>query len=143
MMKTLSGRNKWRAASLILAILSIVANLEWVSLPFSFYGLRGRSGVLYGDYTLLQTFYFHPSGRVWWVLFVVQVFLVLLIALDAPALGSGWRLVIFGLPSLGLLLLDVYIAQRWDALGLWSMSAVGAIAVFLLAGSAVCYTKLH
>jgi hypothetical protein len=139
----LSSRNKWRTASLLLAILSILANYEWASIPFSFYGLRGRSGVLYGDYTLLQTFYFHPLGRVWWVVVGLQVFVVLLIALGVTTSRPIAEVGIFGPPSLGLLLLDIYIAERWDILGLWSMFAVGLVAVFLLALSAVCYSKLR
>lgn len=134
---------KWRAASLVLAILSIAANLEWVNLPFSFYGLHGRSGVLYGEYTLLQTFYFHPAGGLWWVLIGLQVFAVLVIVTNVTGLGTEFKMTLLTVPAIGLLMLDLYIGHRWGTLALWSMYVMGAIPGLLLIGSGICYAKSH
>jgi hypothetical protein len=105
----------------------------WVSIPFSGYGLGGRSRILYGHLTLLQTFSFHPLGWLWWILLGLQVFAAL--ALAAGVLSSRDRLVglcVFGMPAAGLLLLDFYIAYRWAAIALWTMYVTGAIPGVLL-----------
>jgi hypothetical protein len=128
-------------AALVLGLLSILSNLEWATLPFSFYGLRGRSGVLYGDYTLLQTFSFHPSGWIWWALLGLEVFATLMIAADAAPSDLGVAVSIFVLPGIGILSLDAYIAYRWGTLELWRMYVLGAVPALLLLGSGACYTK--
>jgi hypothetical protein len=135
-----SDARKWRATGVMLAAISILANLEWVSLSFSFYGLRGRPGVLYGEYTLLQTFYFHPTGYFWWGLMGLQVFATLL-AVFGVRLTLLARLIIFMIPAVGLFALDLYFVLRGGTLNLWSMYAVGVIAPFLLVGSGFCYAR--
>jgi hypothetical protein len=135
-----SSIRKRRATAPILAAISILANLEWVSLPFSFYGLRGRPGVLYGEYTLLRTFYFHPTGYFWWGLMGLQVLATLLAVFNAR-LSLLARLIVFIIPAAGLLALDVYFVLRGGNLNLWSMYAVGVVAPLLLVGSGFCYAK--
>ena len=127
--------------ALVLAALSILANLEWVVLPFSFYGMRGRPGILYGSYSLIQTFSFHPIGWVWWVLFGLQVFGILTASTGAVAPERIVRIITFALPAIGLLLLDVYIALRWGDPSLWEMYTLGAVPGILLLGSGVCHAK--
>jgi hypothetical protein len=131
----------WRSAALVAAVLSILTNIEWVILPFSFYGLRGRPGVLYGRYTLLQTFSFHPIGWVWWVLVGLQVFAILAVAAGAVGRERIVQVITFALPAIGLLLLDVYIALRWGDPSLWEMYALGAVPGILLLGSGGCHAK--
>lgn len=131
----------WRNVALVLAVLSLLANLEWVILPFSFYGLHGRPGILYGSYSLIQTFSFHPVGWVWWALVGLQVFAVLTLAADTVAPERIVRVITFALPAIGLLLLDAYIALRWGAPSLWKMYTLGAIPGMLLLGSGVCHAR--
>ena len=131
----------WRNVALVLAVLSLLANLEWVILPFSFYGLHGRPGILYGRYSLIQTFSFHPVGWVWWALVGLQVFAILTLAADTVAPERIVRVITFALPAIGLLLLDAYIALRWGAPSLWKMYTLGAIPGMLLLGSGVCYAR--
>jgi len=140
---TAPGGQWWRTAALSFAILTILANLYWVSLPFSFYGLRGRSGVLYGEYTLFETFYFHPVGQVWWVLLGLQVFAAVVALANVRGLKPVVRLLIFGVPAVGLLLLDLYIALRWSTLVFWSMYALGVVSGLLSVGAGACYAKSH
>jgi hypothetical protein len=128
----------WRYVPRVLAALSILANLEWVVLPFSFYGMRGRPGILYGSYSLIQTFSFHPTGWVWWVLFGLQVFGILTASTGAVAPERIVRIITFALPAIGLLLLDAYIALRWGDPSLWKMYAIGAVPGILLLGSGLC-----
>jgi hypothetical protein len=126
----------------ILSVLSILANLEWVTLPFSFYGLSGRSRILYGQYTLVQTFSFHPIGRLWWALVGLQAFAVLAVSAGVVVgLRRALRLGVFLLPAVGLLLLDVYVAYRWGAFSMWLMYLIGAIPSLLLAGSGACFLR--
>lgn len=128
-----------RSLAFILSFLSILANFEWVILPFSFYGLSGRSRILYGQYTLLQTFSFHPAGWVWWILLGLQVFAVLaIVAGILIGLGRVSRSVVFLLPAIGLLMLDSYIALRWGAFSLWPMYVIGAIPGVLLVVAGAC-----
>ena len=127
--------------ALVLAVLSLLANLEWVILPFSFYGLHGRPGILYGRYSLIQTFSFHPVGWVWWALVGLQVFAILTLAADTVAPERIVRVITFALPAIGLLLLDAYIALRWGAPSLWKMYTLGAIPGMLLLGSGVCHAR--
>ena len=122
----------------VLAALSILANFEWVVLPFSFYGLHGRSEILYGSYSLIQTFSFHPTGWVWWALVGLQVFAVLTVVVGTVAPERIVRIITLALPAIGLLLLDAYIALRWGAPSLWKMYALGAIPGILLLGSGLC-----
>lgn len=131
----------WRNVALVLAVLSLLANLEWVILPFSFYGLHGRPGILYGSYTLIQTFSFHPVGWVWWALVGLQVFAILTVAADTVAPERIVRVITFALPAIGLLLLDAYIALRWGAPSLWKMYTLGAVPGILLLGSGVCHAR--
>lgn len=131
----------WRNVALVLAVLSLLANLEWVILPFSFYGLHGRPGILYGRYSLIQTFSFHPVGWVWWALVGLQVFAILTLAADTVAPERIVRVITFALPAIGLLLLDAYIALRWGAPSLWKMYTLGAIPGMLLLGSGVCHAR--
>lgn len=135
--------DKWRAISFTLSILSILANLEWVTLPFSFYGLRGRSGVLYGEYTLLQTFHFHYSGIFWWLIIGLQVFSALIVGMNLSTLRAESKIVLFLLPAIMLLLLDIYVMQRWNAPVLWTMYAIGVVPALILIASGLCYTKSH
>jgi hypothetical protein len=140
------GRNtfkviNWRNASLVAAVTSILTNIEWVMLPFSFYGMHGRPGVLYGRYTLLQTFSFHPIGWVWWVLVGLQVFAILAVVAGALGRERIVMVITFALPAIGLLLLDVYIALRWGDPSLWEMYTMGALPGILLMGSGVCHAK--
>lgn len=132
---------KRRSIALILVILSILVNLGWASLPFYAYGLRGRSGLLYGRYTLLQTFSFHPVGWLWWTLVGLQVFAMLVVAANAVGLNRIVRLVCLMVPAIGLLLLDAYIALRWGTLRLWTMYSIGALPGLLLVASGACYTR--
>lgn len=132
---------KWNAAALVLAILSILSNLKWVTLPFYFFGLRGRSGVIYGSYTLLQTFSFHPAGIVWWVLLGLQVFMTLAVAAGALGQDRTVRLLGFGLLAIALLMLDAYVAVRWNAISLWKMYAIGTVPGILSLGSGICHSK--
>ena len=129
-----------RTVAVVFSVLSVVVNLEWVTLPFSLYGLGGRSRILYGQYTLLQTFSFHPTGLLWWILIGLQTFAVLAAATGALiGLRRALRLGVFLLPAIGLFLLDAYIAFRWGALILWPMYVIGAVPSLLLAGSGACY----
>ena len=128
----------WRNAARVLAALSILANFEWVVLPFSFYGLYGRPGILYGNYSLIQTFSFHPTGWVWWALVGLQVFAGLTEVVGTVAPDRIVRIITFALPAIGLLLLDAYIALRWGAPSLWKMYALGAVPGILLLGSGIC-----
>jgi len=133
---------KRKAAALILSASSILLNSFWVALDFYFYGLRGRSSVLYGRYTLLQTFSFHPTGWVWWTLVGLQVFAVLTVASGViDSLSRVLRLALFTIPAIGLLLLDAYIAYRWATPALWTMYVIGALPSLLLMCAAVCYAK--
>ena len=135
-------QTKRKVAALILSAFSILLNSVWVTLPFSFYGLRGRSGVLYGRYTLLQTFSFHPTGWVWWTLVGLQVFAVLTVASGVSAsLSRFLRLSLLITPAIGLLLLDAYIAYRWGTPALWTMYVIGALPSLLLMCAAACYAK--
>ncbi len=55
------------------SIASLTVNWIWVNLPFSFMGLRGRQAVLFGDFTLLQTFLLpHPYLALWITGFLSQ-----------------------------------------------------------------------
>jgi hypothetical protein len=128
----------WRNAARVLAALSILANFEWVVLPFSFYGLYGRPGILYGSYSLIQTFSFHPTGWVWWALVGLQVFAGLTEVVGTVAPDRIVRIITFAIPAIGLLLLDAYIALRWGAPSLWKMYALGAVPGILLLGSGIC-----
>ena len=128
----------WRNAARVLAALSILANFEWVVLPFSFYGLYGRPGILYGSYSLIQTFSFHPTGWVWWALVGLQVFAGLTVVVGTVAPERIVGIITFALPAIGLLLLDAYIALRWGAPSLWKMYALGAVPGILLLGSGIC-----
>jgi hypothetical protein len=137
------GRNTFkvinrRNAALVAAVLSILTNIEWVILPFSFYGLHGRPEVLYGKYTLLQTFSFHPIGWVWWVLVGLQLFAILAVVAGAVGRERIVTVITFASPAIGLLLLDVYIALRWGDPSLWKMYALGAVPGILLLGSGIC-----
>jgi len=118
-----------------------LANLEWVALPFSFYGLHGRPGIMYGSYSLIQTFSFHPIGWVWWVLFGLQVFAGLTVFVGTVAPERIVRIITFALPAVGLLLLDAYVALRWGAPSLWEMYTLGAFPGILLLGSGICDAK--
>lgn len=138
----MSEQTKRKAAALILSASSILLNSVWVVLPFYFYGLRGRSGVLYGQYTLLQTFSFHPTGWVWWTLVGLQVFAVLTVASGVSgSLSRVLRLSLLIIPAIGLLLLDTYIAYRWGTLALWTMYVIGALPSLLLMCAAACHAK--
>jgi hypothetical protein len=128
----------WRIVAVVLAAFSILANIEWVVLPFSFYGLLGRPRVLYGSYSLIQTFSFHPLGWVWWVLFGLQIFGILVASTGTVAPERIVRVITFALPAIGLLLLDTYFALRWGAPSLWKMYAIGAVPGILLLGSSLC-----
>ncbi len=139
---TVYDHTKRMATALVLSVLSIIVNFVLVTLPFYFYGLRGRSGVLYGQYTLLQTFSFHPSGWVWWALLGLQVFVTLTLATGVLARhGRAFTLSLFVIPAMGLLLLDAYIAYRWGTLALWTMYAMGALPSLLLMCAGACYAK--
>jgi hypothetical protein len=140
--RKLSRGKVWRLAALTLAILSILVNVEWVSLPFSFYGLAGRPGVLYGDYSLLLTFYFHPSGYFWWLVVGLQVFATFLV-LFCLDLQPVFRILVFIIPAGGLLLLDAYFILRSATLDLWGLFALGLVAPLLLIATGFCYTKSH
>lgn len=140
--ETMIGTSIRRTIAFILSVLSILVNLEWVALPFSFYGLGGRSRILYGQYTLLQTFSFHPIGWLWWILLGLQAFAVLAVAAGVlTGLRRALRLGVFLLPAIGLLLLDAYIAFRWGTLLLWPMYVIEVIPSLLLAGSGACYLR--
>jgi len=131
-----------RNTAVSLSVFSILANLEWVTLPFSFYGLVGRSRVLYGQYTLMQTFSFHPTGWLWWTLFGLQAFTVLAAASGVLiGLSRALRLGVFLLPAVGLFVLDVYVAFRWGTPSMWLMYLIGVIPSLLLAGSAACFLR--
>jgi hypothetical protein len=132
---------KRRGAAFILAVLSILSNLEWVTLPFYFFGLRGRSGVIYGRYTLFQTFSFHPAGVVWWVLLGLQVFMTLAIFAGSIGRDRALSLLSLGLPAIALLMLDAYVAVRWNAIWLWKMYVIGAFPGILLLGSGILHSK--
>jgi hypothetical protein len=131
----------WRNVARVLAAFSILANFEWVVLPFSFYGLYGRPEILYGSYSLIQTFSFHPTGLVWWALVGLQVFAGLTVVLGTVAPERIVRIITFALPAIGLLLLDAYIALRWGAPSLWKMYALGAVPGILLLGSGICNAR--
>lgn len=131
----------WRNIARVLAAFSILANLEWVVLPFSSYGLHGRPGILYGSYSLIQTFSFHPTGWVWWALVGLQVFAGLTVVVGTVAPERIVRVITFALPAIGLLLLDAYIALRWGAPSLWKMYALGAVPGILLLGSGICNAR--
>jgi hypothetical protein len=131
-----------RNTAVSLSVFSILANLEWVTLPFSFYGLVGRSRVLYGQYTLMQTFSFHPTGWLWWTLFGLQAFTVLAAASGVLiGLSRALRLGVFLLPAVGFFVLDVYVAFRWGTPSMWLMYLIGVIPSLLLAGSAACFLR--
>jgi hypothetical protein len=131
----------WRNIARVLVAFSILANLEWVVLPFFSYGLHGRPGILYGSYSLIQTFSFHPTGWVWWALFGLQVFAGLTVVVGTVAPERIVRILTFALPAIGLLLLDAYIALRWGDASLWKMYAIGAVPGILLLGSGICNTR--
>ena len=140
--ETMIGTSIRRTIAFTLSVLSILVNLAWVALPFSFYGLGGRSRILYGQYTLLQTFSFHPIGWLWWILLGLQAFAVLAVAAGVlTGLRRALRLGVFLLPAIGLLLLDAYVAFRWGTLLLWPMYVIGVIPSLLLAGSGACYLR--
>ncbi len=140
--ETMIDTSARRTTAFFLSVLSILANLEWVTLPFSFYGLVGRSRILYGQYTLIQTFSFHPTGWLWWTLFGLQAFAVLAAAAGAlTGLRRAVSLGVFLLPAIGLLLLDVYVALRWETFSMWPMYLIGAMPSLLLAGSAACFLR--
>lgn len=136
-----SNRAKWRGGSLVLSAISLLINLVWVSLPFSFYGLRGRSGIIYGIYTLFTTFSIHPVGLLWWTLIVFQVFASVLVVGNVLNVGPILRFGTQGLPGILQLLLDVYVAGRWATMELWAMYAIGAFPGLLLLASGACYAK--
>lgn len=140
----ISDHTKRKAIALMLSVFSILANFMWVTLPFYFYGLRGRSGVLYGQYTLLQTFSFHLSGWVWWALVGLQVFATLTIVTGVSAgHGRAFRVSIFAVPAMALLLLDAYVAYRWGTLALWTMYVIGALPSLLLTCAGARYAKSY
>lgn len=98
--------------------------------------------MLYGQYTLLQTFSLHPTGWVWWTLVGLQVFAVLAVASSVSGSPSRvLRLSLLMIPAIGLLVLDGYIAYRWGTLALWTMYMIGALPGLLLMCAAACYTK--
>lgn len=140
--ETMIDTSARRTTAFILSVLSILVNLEWVTLPFSFYGLGGRSRILYGQHTLIQTFSFHPTGWLWWTLFGLQAFAVLAAATGVLiGLSRALRLGVFLLPAVGLFLLDVYVAFRWGTLSMWLMYLIGVIPGLLLAGSGACFLR--
>jgi hypothetical protein len=131
----------WQSAAVILSIVSVLVNLGWVNLPFYFYGLRGRSGIIYGAYTLAITFSIHPIGWLWWILIGLQVFATLLVVVKIQRLSSIFRFGVFALPGLLQLLLVLFIADRFGTLGLWSMYALGLFPGILLLGAGACFAK--
>ena len=96
---------------------------------------------MYGSYSLIQTFSFHPIGWVWWVLFGLQVFAGLTVFVGTVAPERIVRIITFALPAVGLLLLDAYVALRWGAPSLWEMYTLGAFPGILLLGSGICDAK--
>jgi len=98
--------------------------------------------VLYGRYTLLETFSFHPTGWVWWTLVGLQVFTLVVVASGViGGLSRAPRVTIFMIPAIGLLLLDAYIAYRWGTLTLWTMYVIGALPGLLMMCASACYAK--
>ena len=98
--------------------------------------------MLYGRYTLLQTFSFHPTGWVWWTLVGLQVFGVLTVASGVMgSLSRVLRLSLFIIPAIGLLLLNAYIAYRWGTPTLWTMYVIGVLPSLLLMCAAASYAK--
>jgi hypothetical protein len=130
-----------RSATVALSIVSILVNFWWANLPFYSYGLSGRSGIIYGAYTLAITFSIHPIGRLWWVLIGLQVFATLLVVVKIADLRSIVRFGVFALPALVQVLLVLFIADRFGTLRLWSMYALGLVPGILLFGAGACYAK--
>jgi hypothetical protein len=141
-LSTMPSSRKWEIIALLFSICSLIVNLEWISIPFSSYGLRGQSGVFYGAYTLYITFSFHPAGWVWWTTIGLQIFATLvLLMLNSSKLDNIIRFSIFAVPGALLLLLDLFITERFGTIGLWTMYILGATPGTLLLVSGVCYTK--
>jgi hypothetical protein len=70
----------------------------------------------------------------------LQVFVTLVAAFSAR-LSLPAKLLVFIIPAVGLLLLDLYFVLRAATLNIWSLYAVGVVAPFLLVGAGFCYAK--
>lgn len=122
-----------RAHNLILfagSIASLVVNWVWVNLPFSSMGLRGRQAVLFGDYTLLQTFLLpHPYIAFWAIGFLLHAVSTVLLLLTSVGLKRyvGILLILSGFMTTTLAVLVMW---RW----LFSSNLVLMYALGLLSG---------
>jgi len=140
-MALLTDRFRGQILPLLLSLSSFLANLEWVNIPFSSYGLRGPSAIFFGTFTLYITFSFHPAGWVWWTAIGLQAFATMIVLMNSAELHSIIRFFIFALPAILLFSLDVFIADRFGTISLWPMYALGIIPSALLLISGACYAR--
>ncbi|MEM4290352.1 MAG: hypothetical protein QXQ48_08825 [Nitrososphaerota archaeon] len=107
---------------------SLIVNWIWVNLPFSSMGLRGRQGVLFGDFTLLQTFLLpHPYLVLWVTGFILQAVSTVLLLLTSvgPKRYVGILLMSSGVVTT---ILATLIMWRWlFSFNLFVMYALGLL----------------
>ena len=84
---TMNGNRSLRSriAAIALSISSLALNWVWVNLPIYQLGISGRSAIIYGKITLLQTFlYPHPYLILWALGFSINVIFLIMSV-------TGWR----------------------------------------------------